>query len=88
MRVRRLPFIDEYVEDGEAAVMIESHVVVLSAMATEICLFLGAESPYVREVASHLVDCFGEPPVLDAETMTLRLLDELAAQKLVELIVA
>ena len=88
MKVRRLPFVDEYVEDGEAAVMIESHVVVLSAMATEICLFLAAGTHDVGELASHLVDCFGEPPELAAETMTLRMLDELAAQKLVELIVA
>ena len=88
MRVRRLAFVDEYVEDGQAAVMIETHVVVLSAMATEIWLFLAAECRDVRDVASHLVDCFGEPPQLDAETMTIRLLDELATQNLVQLVVA
>jgi hypothetical protein len=87
MRVRRLPFVDEYVEDGASAVMLEQQVVVLSPLATEVCHFIGSRECDLHEVAVHLESTFGPAPDGETETATRTLLDQLAAQELL-LIVA
>ena len=88
MRARRLPVLDEYVEQGRCAVLVETHVFVLSPVATEICRLLGDAWRDLEDVAAGLVELFGDPGEPGAVTMTRQALTELAEQRLVELTVA
>lgn len=84
MKVRRVPWLDEYVEDGESAVLVEDQVFVLSPLATSLLAAIGGSVRDVAEVAGVLGDAFGAPPdgtaLVDATEAAVR---ELAAQGLV-----
>lgn len=62
MNVRRCPFDDEYVENGESAVLLGGQVIVLSPIATTILGFVGSSTVSVREVADVLRETYGDPP--------------------------
>ena len=62
MRVRRLPVVDEYVEDGEAAVFVDGNVVVLSPLATYLLGLVAYDWTELMALAEALVDAFGDPP--------------------------
>lgn len=62
MNVRRRPFDDEYVEDGESAVLLDDQVFVLSPIATTILGFVGSSTVSVAEVAEVLRETYGDPP--------------------------
>ncbi len=62
MRVRRRAFVDEYVEDGESAVMIEDRIVVLSPLATAMLSAMGSDWVEVSGLAADLGRVFGAPP--------------------------
>ena len=63
MRVRRLAVVDEYAEDGRAAVYSEQGmVVVLSELATVAWSALGEDWTPVDVVAEALLAEFGTPP--------------------------
>ena len=84
MKLRRVPWLDEYVEDGESAVLIEDRVFVLSPLATSLLAAIGRSSRDVAEVAGVLGESFGAPPdgtdLVEATEAAVR---ELAAQGLV-----
>lgn len=60
--MRRRPFEDEYVEDGESAVLLDDQVFVLSPIATTILGFVGSSTVSVTEVADVLRETYGDPP--------------------------
>ena len=63
MRVRRLPVLDEYAEDGQVAVFSETGlVVVLSELAGVAWDALGEDWTSAEHVAEGLVREFGDPP--------------------------
>ena len=85
MKTRRLPFLDEYVEDGESAVLIDERVMVLSPLATTILAAADGGWVDVEEVAEALLAAFGPPPDgADLLSTTESAVLELAAQGLVE----
>jgi hypothetical protein len=86
VRVRRRPVLDEYVEQGESAVLLATHVVTLSPVATEICEFVGTRVVDVDAVAHHLVDVFGLPEDASPLATTTTMLEDLAASGVVELL--
>ena len=88
MKVRRRPILDEYVERGESAVLLTTHVVTLSPVATEICQFVGTRCLDVDTVAHHLVDVFGLPEDASPLAITTAMLEDLAASGVVELVPA
>ncbi|MGC4110480.1 MAG: hypothetical protein QM747_08685 [Nocardioides sp.] len=86
MRARRRQVVDEYVEDGRAAVYSEDGVVVLlSELATTAWGRLDEEWRPATQIATELVGEFGEPPGGDAVSMTEAALRSLAEQHLVDL---
>ena len=85
-RARRLPIVDEYVEDGRAAVYAANgEVVALSELATWAWVALTEEWTPVAEVAAALVVEFGEPDGVDALAATDGTLRTLAEHGLAEL---
>lgn len=86
MIVRRRPYLDEYVEGGESAVLIDDQVFVLSPLATTILAVIGDRSASVTEVADVLLDAYGEPPDgSDLVAATTSALESLAESGLVEM---
>jgi len=86
MRVRRVPFLDEYAEGGESAVLIGDRVFVLSEIATTILAAVGDESVSVDAVAAVLGEAFEAPPDgTDLLAATTSAMHELAAQGLLEI---
>jgi hypothetical protein len=85
-RARRLPVVDEYVEDGRAAVYAgNGDVVALSELATGAWASLTEEWTSVTELSTALVAEFGEPEGIDALVATEATLRALADHGLVEL---
>jgi hypothetical protein len=86
MKVRRVPWLDEYVEGGESAVLVDDRVFVLSELATTLLAAIGPGAVEVEHVAAVLGERFGAPPdgtdLFDATAAALR---ELAEQGLVEM---
>jgi hypothetical protein len=79
VRVRRGPILDEYAEDGEAAVLVGVDVIVLSPLATTLLGLVGADWSDGSAVAAGLVAAFGSPPDgSSAEAMTVAALRSLA----------
>jgi hypothetical protein len=63
VRARRRPVIDEYEQDGEAAVFVDGNVVVLSPLATHLLRLLCEDGwTDVDTLAADLVEAFGPPP--------------------------
>lgn len=86
MRVRRLAALDEYVEDGRAAVYTSKGVVVLlSELATAAWNMLGDDWLPATEVTDALVREFGDPGEGEADRLTENALQSLAEMALVEL---
>jgi hypothetical protein len=86
MRARRREVVDEYVEDGRAAVYSDDGLVLLlSELATKAWEVLGAEWVVAELVAAELVREFGEPEEGDAGRFTENALRSLAKMHLVEL---
>lgn len=86
MRARRLSVVDEYVEDGRAAIYTsEGMVVLLSGLATSAWQVLGDDWTPVTEVAAALVRQFGDPAEGQADELTAEALRSLADNALVEL---
>lgn len=83
MRVRRVPFLDEYAEGGESAVLVGDRVFVLSELATTILAAIGDETVSVDVVAVVLEEAFGAPPDgTDLSAATAAAVQELVAQGL------
>jgi len=92
MRARRLEIVDEYVEDGRAAVYTSAGMVVLlSALATTAWGLLGEDWVTSSQLAERLVHEFGDPGDSGdpedraAERLTEEALRSLAEMSLVEL---
>jgi hypothetical protein len=86
VKARRGHITDEYVEDGQAAVLVGTEVIVLSPLATVLLGLIGDDWVDVRVVTKELVRAFGEPAVpLSADAATAEALRALAAHRLVEL---
>lgn len=86
MRARRRAVVDEYVEDGRAAVYTTpGMVVLLSELATSAWGILGDDWVETTEIAMHLVAEFGDPGDGTADRLTAEALHSLAAMSLVEL---
>ena len=86
MKVRRVQWLDEYVEGGESAVLVDDQVFVLSEVGATILEAIGSELVELEHVAEVLGERFGAPPdgtdLFDATAAALR---ELAEQGLVEM---
>lgn len=86
MRVRRVPFLDEYAEGGESAVLVGDRVFVLSELATTILAAIGDETLSVDVVAAVLEEAFGAPPDgTDLSAATAAAVQELVTQGLLEI---
>ncbi len=86
MRARRLSVVDEYIEDGRAAIYTsEGMVVLLSGLATSAWQVLDDDWTPVTEVAAALVREFGDPGEGQADVLTTEALRSLADNALVEL---
>jgi hypothetical protein len=85
VKVRRVPLVDEYVEDGESAVLVGDRVLVLSPLATTVLSLLGEEWTEVSWVAERLAMDFGAPVRDDTERATIRALWHLSEQGLLVL---
>jgi hypothetical protein len=86
MKVRRLPLVDEYVEDGEAAVFVNGRVVVLSPLATHLLGLVADDWTDLAPLSEFLVAAFGAPPAGRSAThTTAEALRTLAAEGLVEI---
>ena len=86
MKARRGDIADEYVEDGQAAVLVGTEVIVLSPLATALLGLIGDDWVDARVVTEGLVRGFGEPAgQLSADAATAEALRALAAHRLVEL---
>jgi hypothetical protein len=86
VRVRRVPFLDEYAEGGESAVLVGDRVFVLSELATTILAAIGHETVSVDAVAGVLEEAFGAPPDgTDVSAATAAAVQELVAQGLLEI---
>ena len=86
MRARRGKISDLYVEDGQAAVLVGTDVVVLSPLATTLLGLVGEEWADLRDLAARLVEVFGTPPAGTAPTSaTAAALHVLAERRVVEL---
>lgn len=86
MRARRGEIIDEYVENGEAAVLVGTDVIVLSPLATALLALVGDHWTDLGDVAAGLVRSFGEPPDgVAADVATADALHALAAHDLIRI---
>jgi hypothetical protein len=86
MRARRRAVVDEYVEDGRAAIYSADGVVVLlSELATRAWQTVGEDWVEVSEVSLELVREFGPPVDADADALTAEALRALADMHVVEL---
>jgi hypothetical protein len=86
MRARRHEVVDEYVEDGRAAVYsTDGMVVLLSELATTAWELLGPDWLPADRVTAGLVREFGNPDDGDAERLTEDALRSLAELRLVDL---
>lgn len=86
MRVRRVPFLDEYAEGGESAVLVGDRVFVLSELATTILAAIGDETVPIDVVAAVLEEAFGAPPDgTDLSAASAAAVQELVVQGLLEI---
>ena len=78
VKVRGREFLDQYVEDGESAVLVDDKVFVLSSLATTI-LESADDWTSVPDVAAQLESVYGAPPegdLMDATTTAVETLVE------------
>ena len=84
MRVRRLPVIDEYVEDGRRALHLGSTVIALSELGSAVLEEIGPAWTDLDDVTDALVARFGAPPDRDAASVTREAVEDLRAQGVLE----
>jgi hypothetical protein len=82
VKVKRGDLDDWFVDGDESAVLVDGHVVVLSALATAILDLLGEDGADEDDVVAGLVGRFGEPDGGAAE-MTQQALHDLAERQVV-----
>ncbi len=86
MRARRRAVLDEYHEDGEAAVFVDGNVVVLSPLATHLLSLVGDDWTELAAIAAGLEEAFGPPPGEGStDEATRSALGELQAQGILDL---
>ena len=83
MRAKRVPVLDEYAEDGEAAVFVDGRVVVLSPLATHLFSLIAEEWTDLATLSRELELVFGVPPDRSAAEATADALRALEAERLV-----
>lgn len=83
-RVRRLPVIDEYLEDGRSAVLLEGRALTLSEVPTVVLGLLGEEWADLDDLASRVEEQIGSPPDGTVRDALDPLLADLAEHGLVE----
>ena len=84
MRVRRLPVVDEYVEDGRRALHLGSTVIALSELGSAVLEAIGPAWTDLEDVTAALVARFGAPPDRDATSVTREAVEDLRAQRVLE----
>lgn len=84
MKVRRLPVIDEYVEDGRSAVLVQGKVFALSEIGTSVLALLGEEWITLEQLESGLEETIGAPEEGSLSEALAPFLDELASHQLIE----
>lgn len=84
MKVRRLPVIDEYVEDGRSAVLVEGQVFALSEVGTSVLALLGEEWTEVPHLEAALEEAVGVPEEGTLSAALAPFLDELVSHRLIE----
>jgi hypothetical protein len=85
VKARRVPVVDEYTEDGEAAVFVDGRVVVLSPLATHLLGLVDDEWTDLRTLSHGLEAAFGVPPIGSAAEATAEALEALEAEGVVEI---
>jgi hypothetical protein len=85
VKARRVPVVDEYTEDGEAAVFVDGRVVVLSPLATHLLGLVDDEWTDLRTLSHGLEAAFGVPPTGSAVKATAEALQALEAEGVVEI---
>lgn len=84
MKVRRLPVIDEYVEDGRSAVLVQGKVFALSEVGTSVLELLGDEWTTVEQLEAGLEETVGVPEEGSLSAALAPFLDELVSHRLIE----
>lgn len=84
MKVRRLPVIDEYVEDGRSAVLVQGRVFALSEVGTSVLALLDESWTPVSQLESDLEQAIGSPEEGSLSEALEPFLDELASHGLIE----
>ena len=84
MRVRRLPVVDEYAEDGRRALHLGATVIALSELGSAVVEEVGPVWTDLEAVTDALVARFGPPPDRDAASVTREAVDDLRAQGVLE----
>jgi hypothetical protein len=85
VKARRVPVVDEYTEDGEAAVFVDGRVVVLSPLATHLLGLVADGWTDLRTLSHGLEAAFGVPPIGSAAEATAEALQALEAEGVVEI---
>jgi hypothetical protein len=85
VKARRVPVVDEYVEDGEAAVFVDGRVVVLSPLATHLLGLVADDWTDLTTVSQGLEAAFGVPPTGSAAEATTEALQALEAEGVLEI---
>lgn len=83
-RVRRLPVLDEYVEDGRSAVLLPGQVLTLSEIATAVLALLGDEWSSFSDLVVAVESEIGAPDGGGTAEALSGVLDELVTRTLVE----
>lgn len=84
VKVRRLPVIDEYVEDGRSAVLVQGKVFALSEVGTSVLALLGEEWTTVEQLEAGLEETVGVPEEGSLSEALAPFLDELVSHRLIE----
>ena len=84
-RVRRVPVIDEYVEDGRSAILLPGQVLTLSEVATAVLALMGLEWSSVADLVVAVETEIGAPDGISTHEALGSVLDDLAGHGLVEL---
>ena len=84
MRVRRLPVVDEYVEDGRRALHLGSTVIALSELGSAVLEEIGPDWTDLDDVTEALVSRFGAPEDRDPADVTREAVEDLRAQGVLE----
>ncbi|GGD15107.1 PqqD family peptide modification chaperone [Nocardioides daphniae] len=85
VNVRRLPVIDEYVEDGRSAVLVEGRALTLSEIATYVLSRIDEEWTAYDALVATVEEEVGAPPEGSTGEALEQLLRDLAGHHLVEL---